>query len=54
LHLLATIKGMRQLLPDPIIDNTYFHAVYYGKLEPYQEKRADSRTYDNLVFYGDR
>ena len=54
LHLAAAIKGKRKLLPDPIIDNAFFHAVYYGKLEPYQEKRADSRTYDNLVFYGDR
>lgn len=52
LHLAATIKGMHNLLPNPILDNAFFHAVYHGELEPNQEKRRDRRTYDQRVFYG--
>lgn len=52
LHLAATIMGKDQLLPNPIVDHAFFHAVYYGELEAYQKKRSDSRTYDHLVFYG--
>ena len=31
----------------------FFHCEYHGPLEEHQKKRADSRTYDHLVYYGD-
>jgi pectate lyase len=52
LHLAATIDGRQSLLPRPIYDSRFFHCVYDGPLEPHQQKRADARTYDHLVFYG--
>lgn len=54
LHLVAAIEGKQDLIPDPILDSQFFHAIYYGELEPYQEKRDDDRTYDHLVYYGPR
>ncbi|MDO8543807.1 MAG: hypothetical protein Q7S40_25475 [Opitutaceae bacterium] len=53
LHLVAAIEGKRSRIPPPAIDRQFFHAVYYGELEPHQKKRADDRTYDSNVFYGD-
>ncbi len=52
LHLVAAIEDKQDLIPDPMLDIQYFHAIYHGELEPYQEKRDDDRTYDNNVFYG--
>jgi len=54
LHLVAAIEGKQELIPDPMLDIQFFHAIYHGELEPYQEKRDDNRTYDNLVYYGTR
>ena len=31
----------------------YETVEYHGPLEPHQQKRADKRTYDHLVYYGD-
>ncbi len=53
LHLAAAIDGKRNLLPKALPDEQYFHCPYRGPLEPYQKKRADNRTYDWLVFYGE-
>jgi pectate lyase len=52
LHLVAAIQGKQDLIPDPMLDTSFFHAIYYGKLEPYQQKRDDDRTYDHQVYYG--
>jgi pectate lyase len=52
LHLAAAIKGKGSLLPSPIFDNRFFHCEYHGQLEKHQQKRADKRTYDHMVFYG--
>jgi len=52
LHLAAAIEGRRDAVPPPITDRGFFHAVYYGDLEPHQQKRADERTYDHYVYYG--
>jgi pectate lyase len=53
LHLVAAIEGRRNVIPPAAIDRQFFHAVYHGELEPYQKKRADERTYDSNVYYGD-
>lgn len=53
LHLAAALEDRAVLLPAPKLDHRFFHCEYDGPLEPHQEKRADSRTYDGLVFYGD-
>ena len=53
LHLAAGIEGKRDRIPPAAIDNQFFHAVYYGELEPHQKKRNDDRTWDSLVYYGD-
>lgn len=52
LHMAATIMNKDSLLPQPIFDGRFFHCEYHGKLEEYQQKRDDKRTYDNYVFYG--
>jgi pectate lyase len=52
LHLAATIDGKQSSLPPAIFDSRFFHCEYHGKLEEHQQKRADKRTYDHLVFYG--
>ena len=52
LHLAAATKGKGSLLPPPIFDGRFFHCEYHGQLEKHQEKRADKRTYDHMVFYG--
>jgi len=39
-------------MPGPIRDSRFFHCEFHGKLEDHQQKRADKRTYDDLVFYG--
>ncbi len=52
LHLAAVIEGKEESLPAPIYDSRFFHCEYHGHLEPHQQKRADKRTYDHLVFYG--
>ncbi|MPY89732.1 MAG: hypothetical protein GEU99_17645 [Luteitalea sp.] len=52
LHLAAAIEGKRDMIPPPVTDRQFFHAVYYGDLEPYQKKRADERTIDSYVYYG--
>ena len=54
LHLVAAIEGKLDLMPDPMLDTSFFHAIYHGELEPYQEKRDDNRTYDNFVYYDPR
>jgi len=52
LHLAAALAGKPSVLPTPILDSRFFHCEYDGPLAPHQQKRADSRTYDHLVFYG--
>jgi pectate lyase len=52
LHLAAAIEGKASLLPPPVFDSRFFHCEYDGPLEQNQQKRADKRTYDHLVFYG--
>lgn len=52
LHLSGAIEGKRLLLPPAILDRRFFHCQYHGKLEWYQKKRADERTYDHYIFYG--
>jgi pectate lyase len=52
LHLAGAIEGKNSMLPPPVFDSRFFHCEYHGELEEHQKKRADRRTYDNLVFYG--
>ena len=52
LHLVAAIEGKQDLIPDPMLDTSFFHAIFHDELEPYQEKRDDDRTYDHMVYYG--
>jgi pectate lyase len=52
LHLAAALAGRSEQMPAPIRDSRFFHCEYHGPLEPYQQKRADQRTYDDLVYYG--
>lgn len=52
LHLAAAMEGKRSLLPPAVYDSRFFHCQYDGQLQEHQRKRADKRTYDNLVFYG--
>jgi hypothetical protein len=52
LHLAAALEGKSDKMPQPIFDSRFFHCEYHGELDEYQQKRADKRTYDNLVFYG--
>lgn len=54
LHLAAAMAGTRDRLPPAIFDRRFFHCVHDDPLEPHQRKRADPRTYDRYVFYGDR
>ncbi len=54
LHLAAALEGRRDLIPQATPDRQFFHAIYYGELEPHQQKRADERTQDNRVFYDPR
>jgi pectate lyase len=54
LHLAAALQGKRSVLPAASFDSRFFHCEYHGPLEPYQQKRDDKRTYDDLVFYGPR
>lgn len=54
LHLAGAIAGKSALLPMPVLDDQYFHAVF--DMSPSDSERDEplrSRTYDNLVFYGD-
>ena len=53
LHLAAAIDGKSKSMPPPVFDRRFFHCEYHGPLEKHQKKRADARTYDHLVFYGD-
>ena len=52
LHLAAALEGKSDKMPQPMFDSRFFHCEYHGELEEHQKKRADKRTYDNLVFYG--
>lgn len=52
LHLAGALAGKRDQLPPPVRDSRFFHCEYHGPLEEYQKKRADKRTYDDLVYYG--
>jgi pectate lyase len=52
LHLAAVLEGKSGKMPQPVFDGRFFHCEYHGELEEHQKKRADKRTYDNLVFYG--
>jgi hypothetical protein len=52
LHLAAALSGRRDQIPRAIFDRRFFHCEFHGKLEKHQQKRADARTYDHLVFYG--
>jgi pectate lyase len=52
LHLAATLSGRRADIPAAVFDRRFFHCEFHGELEEYQKKRADSRTYDHYVFYG--
>ncbi len=53
LHLAAAIDRRRSELPPAKFDHRFFHAEFDGPLEPHQQKRADARTYDHYVYYGD-
>ena len=48
----AAVDGKRERLPPATFDSRFFHCEYHGELEEHQKKRADSRTYDNNVYYG--
>lgn len=52
LALAATLAGKGQQVPPAVRDSRFFHCEYHGPLEEYQKKRADKRTYDDLVYYG--
>jgi len=52
LHLAAVLDGKPDAVPQAIHDSRFFHCEYDGTLDAHQKKRADSRTYDHLVFYG--
>ena len=52
LHLAASLAGKGEQVPPSVRDSRFFHCEYYGPLEDYQKKRADKRTYDDLVYYG--
>jgi len=52
LHLAAARAGKSELMPRPIRDSRFFHCEFHGELKEHQQKRADKRTYDDLVFYG--
>jgi hypothetical protein len=52
LHLAAALEGRSEEMPPPVFDSRFFHCEYHGGLAEHQQKRADKRTYDNLVFYG--
>ncbi|MBD3266195.1 hypothetical protein GF373_05950 [bacterium] len=53
LHLSAALAGKADALPRPMMDSRFFHCEFDGPLEKHQQKRADRRTYDSRVFYGD-
>lgn len=53
LHLAAALDGKSSALPQATFDYRFFHCEYHGELEEHQKKRADARTYDHLVFYGE-
>ncbi len=52
LHVVAALRGKRSAMPRAVYDSRFFHCEYHGPLAKHQQKRADKRTYDNLVFYG--
>ena len=52
LVLAAALRGKRSAMPRAVYDSRFFHCEYHGPLAKHQQKRADKRTYDNLVFYG--
>lgn len=52
LHLAAALDGRSAAVPPAVFDQRFFHCEYHGSLDKHQQKRADRRTYDNLVFYG--
>jgi pectate lyase len=52
LHLAASLAGRSERMPARIHDSRFFHCEYHGPLEDHQQKRADKRTYDDLVYYG--
>jgi hypothetical protein len=52
LHLAATLADRSAVLPPPTLESRFFHCEYHGPLAPDQQKRADKRTYDHLVYYG--
>jgi pectate lyase len=52
LHLAAALEDKSDNMPQPMFDSRFFHCEYHGELDEHQKKRADKRTYDNLVFYG--
>ncbi len=51
--LAAALEGKGASLPQPIMDDRFFHCPYRGALEGHQKKWKDNRTYDWLVFYGE-
>jgi pectate lyase len=53
LNLAAAIEEKGGSIPPAAFDRRFFHCEFHGELEPHQKKRADARTYDHLVFYGD-
>ena len=53
LHLAAVLQDQESEMPPPAFDTRFLHAQYTAPLKDHQKKRADSRTYDHLVFYGD-
>jgi pectate lyase len=53
LHLAAALDGKDSLLPQPMLDNAFFHAEFDGQKGP-NPNIKDDRTYDGVVFYGDK
>ena len=52
LHLAAALEGKAEQMPVPCFDRRFFHCEFHGDLKDHQRKRADKRTYDSNVFYG--
>jgi pectate lyase len=53
LHLAAALDGKDSLLPPPMLDNAFLHAEFDGQKGP-NPNIKDDRTYDGVVFYGDK
>ena len=52
LHLAAALQERDASLPQPVLDNAFFHCEYDGELAPKKPGIEDNRVYDNSLFYG--